>query len=604
MSELNKRIVNRRSVLRYTGIGGVAALAGCTGDDGESAGDGSDDSDSTETVDSDGIQMGGEPVVGLTSEPNGFNPLLISDADAWAIMGRFYPEPIVRDPSEPGGHAPFVFSDWDFDPESMEGWATVTDGMEWSDGTSLTADDVAFTFNYLMEVEGHRYEANVSGFEMLEATGNNEIEFSLADEVAAIFTPETGAFAVPQLPEHVWGDVDDFEEYSPDELVGAGGFRWDDSDPGNWYEIEAAPELMPDEIHEGPYVDSLRYQVFGSETALTNALQNGDVDLTYNSITPNRAFQLQDDENVRVWDARSRGYNYVALNMRRTPLDDVRFRQSLRMAFPFEELVGTHRRGLSERGDYAAAAVYEDWRPDGFDDPFDHGPYELEDGFDAESVRSFLEDHGYSFGSVESGQVTGDAEIRINGQTLPEAHTGNQGEGGQGPLEIVVDPPSDSPVDSRTAEDFAENLNEVGIPTEINPTDPNAQQSVIWGQEDFDLWFSGWIWMPNPHFYLNFWLHSSRADMDSTSDSINLNPMAYDGADDLITQVHGTSDPDEQQAVAKEALATIYEDTPAIITEYPNRLHATSRAYDGWIEMPGGISQNYWTYLNVHQADN
>lgn len=117
------------------------------------------------------------------------------------------------------------------------------------------------------------------------------------------------------------------------------------------------------------------------------------------------------------------------------------------------------------------------------------------------------------------------------------------------------------------------------------------------------MWESRWIYMPSPHMYLGFWLHSSRADLENETEDPHLNPMAYTGADDLIDKVQNTYDEEAQQQVAQEALATIYQDAPVIVTEYPDRLHATSTAYDGWVKMPGGISQNPWSYLNVHQKE-
>lgn len=604
----------RRDLLKYIGAGGIVGLAGCSSG-GDPSQDGTDTTaDDSGTTDSEGsgvdsgddVAQGGMPVVGLSNEPRGFNPLTISDSSAWAIMSQLFIYPTVRDPDDPNETAGFAFSDWNFDPDSLTGSASITEGLTWSDGEDLTAEDVAFTFNYLMDQEGHRFESNVSNFEEVTATGSHNIEFSLASEVAAVFKPDTGAFSVPILPEHVWSDVDDYTEHSPDSILGAGGFEWEDANEGNWYELSARPDALPDEIHEGPFVDGLRFRVFGEVTALINGLNNGEVDLTYDSLTPNRAFQLQDRDNATVWNAPSRGYNYVALNMRRVPFDDRAFRQSLGFVYPYKHLVDTLRRGLSTQGDYVAASVYEPWRPDDFQTPFEHGPHQTESGeLDVERVRTFLKEadgeHEYTFGSVESSQVTGDQEIRVDGELLTEAHTNNDGESGQGPLQMMMTPPSSSPVVARASARFVENLNKVGIPAEQQPVAENSQTPRVWGEEAFDMWESRWIYMPSPHMYLGFWLHSSRADVESETEDTHLNPMGYTGADDLIDEVQSTYDTQAQQQATKEALATIYQDAPVIVTEYPDRLHATSNAYDGWVKMPGGISQNPWSYLNVHQ---
>lgn len=609
--------LNRRQLLQYTGVGGLALAAGCTNSDSNSTSTptGTDTSSGSNDMGGSDVQRGGKPVIGLSNSPRGFNPLVISDAAAFAIIDQFYPQATARDPEDPANILGYVFEDFSFDSDSLEGQATVREGFSWSDGTDFTAEDVAWSFNYLMDNEGHRYQQNVANFDTFEATGDYELEFTLNSETAAIFTPDTGMFAVPILPQQTWEGVSNYEEFDPfqenGELIGAAGWQWVDSSEGNWYEIEAVPENLPDDLSEGPYVDRLRYRVYGDMTSLINGLENGEVDMTYESITPNRAFQLQDSDNAQVYSSPSRGYNYVAHNLRRVPLDDKPFRQSFGFIFPYDYLKNSLRRNLTQLGTYAAAKAYEDWWPDSFDEPMEHGPYQTDDGkLDVQQARDFLRNadgkHDYTFGSVESSQVReagGDMEIRVNGQLLTEAHTDNDGNGGQGPLGLVVTPPGTSPVEARAAARFVENLNKVGIPAETQPTAENSQSSLIRVQEDFDMWMEGWIYMPQPHFYMAFWLTSSRADVESNSDSVKLNPMGYTGADEKIAKVHNTYDPDEQKQAAKEALAQVYEDQPALITEYPNRLHATSNAYEGWIQLPGGISQNPWSYINIRQSN-
>lgn len=608
-----EQLVDRRSVLRYGVIGGTVALAGCTGGDGTETATGSATDSPTGTAEGtplstdEDVQRGGKPIVGLGAEPQAFNPLVTSDADAWAIMDRLYPYPTVRDPADVENTHPYVFNDWSFDPDSLTGEVTLTEGFQWSDGEPLDAEGVAWWFQYLMDQSGHRYESNTNQLASIEATGDYSLEFELESSTAAVFTPETGVFAVPLLPAHVWQEVDDYTQYSPDELIGAHGFEWSDSNPGNWYELTANPDLLPDEIHEGPFIDNLRFRVFGDMTTLIQELQRGNVDLTYSSITPNRAFQLQDTDSVKVWNSRARGYNYIAHNMRRVPFDDKPFRQSLGFIYPYNYLQSQLRRGLTETGDYVAAKVYEPWRPDSFDQPMDHGPYSTDDGeLDVEQAREFLRnadgDHEYTFGPVESDVVTGDQEIRVDGELLTEAHTNNDGEAGQGPISLVITPPSTAPVEAQAGARFVENLNEVGIPAETQPVAEGSQNSLIWVQEDFDMWSSGWIWMPKPHMYMGFWLTSGSVDADSSSDEVNLNPMGYTNADDLISEVQTTFEPDAQKAATKEALARVYEDQPVLVTEYPNRLHASSNAFEGWVKVPGGITQNPWTYLNVREA--
>lgn len=599
-------------MLRYSGVAGIAGFAGCLGNDegddgdGSGGGDGGDGTDGGDGSDGDGsANTGGKPVIGLAAEPKAFNPLVNSQAEMFAILDQFYQNPTVRDLETPSETTGWMFQDYSFDPDSLNGTFSVSEELTWSDGTDFTAEDVAWTFgNYLQNNEGHRYEADVAPIKDIGTTGDYEGEFTLSRSAAAIFVERVGVFSVPVLPKHIWSEVDDYTKFSPTELVGSGGYKWGDADPGNWYEIEARDDFP---LHDGPFVDALRFRVYGSANAMMQGLQNGEIDMPYRSITPDQAAQIAGQNDIKIWESPSEGYNYVAFNMRRVPFDDKPFRQAMSYIYPYDYLVNDLRRGKATKGDYVAAEAWETGRPESFDEPFDHGPYQTDSGkTDYEQAREHLENaegkHDYSFGSVESSQVTGDVELRINGQTLPEAHTDNDGNTGNGALDMVMTPPSEAPVAAKATARFVENLNEIGIPAEKRPVDSNTQDSVIWQEEDFDMWESGWIWMIPPDFSMDFWLLGSNADMDSSSSDIHLNPMGYEGANEAIQKSVETFETDAQIEATKEALATIYEDHPVLVTEYPDRINATSGDYTGFVKFPGGIAQNVYTYLNIQPS--
>ncbi|WP_189319211.1 hypothetical protein [Halolamina pelagica] len=51
-----------------------------------------------------------------------------------------YPYPTVRDPADVENTHPYVFNDWSFDPDSLTGEVTLTEGFQWSDGEPLDAE--------------------------------------------------------------------------------------------------------------------------------------------------------------------------------------------------------------------------------------------------------------------------------------------------------------------------------------------------------------------------------------------------------------------------------------------------------------------------------
>lgn len=88
---------------------------------------------------------------------------------------------------------------------------TVRDGVKWSDGTTLTADDVSYTFELLKIPTHPQHTLWTSGLSKVETSGN-KVTFTFAG------TPnyqewDFYLYNVPIVPEHVW------KSYTNDEIV-------------------------------------------------------------------------------------------------------------------------------------------------------------------------------------------------------------------------------------------------------------------------------------------------------------------------------------------------------------------------------------------------
>ena len=183
---------------------------------------------------------------------------------------------------------------------------TIRDGMRWSDGRVADANDVAFTFQYILAsmdpayigpwapegndlpragaTRGDRLPDNplsLYGDVLVDAVGLRSVE--LVDHRTVRLTtvePTTlllGAL-VPILPAHVWSTVPfaraatDFQAAPP--VVGSGPFQAID-----WQRGTSARFLRnPHYWGKRPYVEEVEFRFYPDQSAMAVALRRGEID--------------------------------------------------------------------------------------------------------------------------------------------------------------------------------------------------------------------------------------------------------------------------------------------------------------------------------------
>ncbi|GAA0194650.1 ABC transporter substrate-binding protein [Halobaculum roseum] len=679
---------SRRRFLQGTGVAAVSAgLAGCSGngDGTETSGDDSTptpEQTPTEVENTDDIPTGGIFDFGMGTSPNTLNVLASSSAYVGVITDRIYESGAAIDPVNFEMH-PNVFTDWDYevldetgedDQPNVEVYFNVrTDGLTWNDGEEFTVDDVLFSYNYLMEQNPGGYAASINPIVSVEEhDGDWDCVMTLSQPNGTFAYDQLG---LPILPEHRWGDVDDYQTYEPADTdfgpVGLGPGVVTQYDPDTAVEVSFADregeynlselswrEEVSGIIAGGPFIDAMRIRVYSSTSALHQALFQGDIDSLYDGVRTSRIEDAQDDEDIELLDGFDTGYSHYSFNLRRTPLDDLPFRQAL--SFAFDDFYWTQQllRGYAQQGDFVMPPGYTAVRPEtGSDQELLEGPSTQAFTFrqsspsvpNVEAIRSFLTEgqmitgeegtfvgqeypgsltgvtasqtepkHDYSFGPVESevlqeSDAEPDQEIRVNGETLTEVH--------DGPLTMLLSPAQEAPQTAQMVSDWITSLHEVGIPIDREVVSFNTRVTRAYGSEDFDIFSMGWVNLsPFATNTLYSLFHSDNADDHSvaetegddenTSTLLN-NAMGYGlfddaGADELIDEARTTLDAEARNQTSREAVERIYLDFPTMVTNYGvPKWPINSSEWTGAIEnIPGPGSTYLGTQiLQIHQNE-
>jgi peptide/nickel transport system substrate-binding protein len=222
---------------------------------------------------------GGTLVEGEVGSPQFINPLLaISDADrdlsqlAYAgLMGI----------SGSGNLVPILASGYTESADGKTYTFTLRPNAKFSDGTSVTAQDVVFTIQKAQDsaLESPEY-ADWSGIEV-EAVDQRTVRFTLSKAYA----PFLGLTTLGILPAHLWQNISD-EEFSFSTLetnpVSAGAFKVESVSRDSSGLIENVSFAENPYYALGrPYLDGIRFNFYSSSEDLASALSGGAVESAY-----------------------------------------------------------------------------------------------------------------------------------------------------------------------------------------------------------------------------------------------------------------------------------------------------------------------------------
>lgn len=632
--------IDRRKFLGGVGAGLAVGLAGCsTEQGGTETGTGTKTDDtgggggtSTETA-SGKPKAGGKYRLGMSSPPNNLNVLATGTAYAFTILDPIYTYGTTLHP-ETQEVIPYGYQDWTLNVDNVGSdskptlTAKLQDGLEFNDGEKVTAEDCKFTVEYIQEQEpaGSISASQFKAVSKVEAPDEKTVEYYFSEKDAGWATSILGQVF---LPKHIWEKQDDYSKYNPrkaeEGVVGSGMMTLSDFNWENWYELTTREKSkMPwlddwDFLHENaPFIDALRIEIFGSANAMHQALLNANIDQTYGGLPVEKAAKATNNDKLNVIKSQDDGWHHHSFNLRRKPFDDKVFRRFLVKALDKKFVVDDLFKGIgAEPGDYGTPPVFKDWRPPRPQEAEEHegiplpdllfpkstrGDSNLDDKSRSE-MRTFLTDNGdakydYTFEKADSPVATApDGKVlHVDGKPLSEAHTDNDGNPGQGPLEMSYNPPSDSPIGARIASNWVAVLKSTGIPVRGLVQSFNSQLPKVYTNHKFDMFEMGWtgLTVTNDH-YNQFFGEEGIGEG-------GFNPMAYKGAQEFIDKNSSMMKLKPRQPVVKKILAQIWTDAPTLVTNYENVLQPVTKKWSGRVKDVGGVTHTFnWT--NVHQTE-
>jgi peptide/nickel transport system substrate-binding protein len=526
--------------------------------------------------------------VGMLQDVDNLNPFKGITATAYEMWALMY-DSLMGYGSEDFAPEPRLAESWETSEDGLTWTYKIREGVSFNDGEPMTANDVEYTFNRIMNgtVEKTNYGSYVKNIEKVTATDDYTVVMELKKP-----TPIMEKLAVPILPEHIWSEIDDdaLRAYTnepdadPQGGVGTGPFIMTQANEGQSYIFETNEDYWGGRAN----IDGIQFILYQNADGMIQALENGEIDFA-DDIDSNAYASFEGSETIEARSSVYYGFNYITFNAGAaltdgTPigtghpsLKDPEVRRAIHYAVNKEALVDRTLDGRGEPGTTVIPPLYPE-----------HAEPETVITYDPEMANQILDDAGYE---------RGPDGIR----TMPD---------GSDPLVYQLYSRQNSETSKTTIRFLQGWLEDIGIDSTAETVSEGRLYEIA-GEGTFDMYEWGWVVEPDPDYQLStFTCGQFSYETKGGTIYAGLNDSFYcdEEYDRLYEEQATTIDRAARTEIVQQMQLMAYDANAYIVTEYYDYLQAyrTDR-FTGFVPQPdpdGAILFQYGTYsyMNIEQV--
>src|SRR5918993_942404 len=292
----------RRGLIAMAGLSVAAlALAGCA-----PGGDTGDDTASGDSI-----------TVGTTDKVTTLDPAGSYDNGSLAVQTQVFPYLLNTD-YQSTEVVPDLAESAEF-TSPTEYTVTLPAGLKWANGNDLTSSDVKFSFDRNIAIaDPNGASSLLYNLDSVETPDDTTVVFHLKAENDQVFPLILTSFPGAIVDDEVFAA----DALTPDEeIVDANAF-------GGPYTITSwdfnkTVEFTPNESYQGlldaPVNDGVILSYFAESSNLKLAVQEGDVDVAYRSLSSTDVEDLSGNDNVEVIEGPGGEIRYIVFNFNTQP---------------------------------------------------------------------------------------------------------------------------------------------------------------------------------------------------------------------------------------------------------------------------------------------
>ncbi|MEX2536646.1 MAG: ABC transporter substrate-binding protein [Trueperaceae bacterium] len=477
-------------------------------------------------------QQGGTLTAAWAQDPVGLDPHITSAYSSFQILENVLDTLVTLDAEQ--NVVPSLAESWESSEDGLQWTFHLRDGLVFSNGRQMTAEDVVYTFERMLDPEtgsGNAYL--LAGVTDVEAPDEDTVVLTLdAPNVALL-----GHLAVNKSVGIIARESveDDTINTRP---IGTGPFQIVDFQPGNLVRLERNEHYWQDGL---PYLDAIDIQILPDESVRRTALVSGDVDWAI-SVPAQSVEELRNDDDVIVDETTAGAYWYIGVNTESEPLDDPAVRQALAYALQRDNIVQAATFGVAE--------PTQDPIPSSSAWAFEYAPYD----YDPERARQLLEEAGVGDG-----------------------------------FELEIMPTTQYEESIRIAQVMQQNLADVGVTANIRTLEW-AQWLEEQGAGNYDTFVCSWNGLvdPDDYFYAQH----------KTGEVFNFTGYSNESVDELLEEGRATQDFVERLPIYEQINRAIVDEAPYIYLYNPLNIHAYRPYVEGFEARPDQAVRFTETWLD------
>jgi peptide/nickel transport system substrate-binding protein len=496
--------------------------------------------------------------IGWTQDPENLNPFVGvqgTDYEIWHLNYDF----LVGFDAASLKPTPELATKWSVSADGKTWTFDIRQGVKWQDGVPLTAKDVAFTFDYIVDNNLTNLSIYTDG--IVHATALSDTQVTIECKA-----PKSNMLqmVVPIIPEHIWskvpGKLASSSYINKPPIIGSGPFQVIDYKSGQYVKLQANKNYWGG----APKIDQLIFQMYTNPMNMTSELKNGTIDGAVD--VPAAQFAgLKGQPGITTsegtsWRFTELGFNcYANPNSMGNPvLLDTKFRQALEWAVDRQKIVDVAMNGYAKVGSTLLVPYSQyAWTP----------PASDQFTYDPAKAAALLDAAGYKMGP--------------NGIRLDK--TGK-------PISLRLFVTTDSPENQTAAKLVAGWFQNVGIGVKLTVMDSGTLLAAQYHYNgntyapDYDMYIWYWTADVDPYFMLGIY---TPAQVEGWNDCLWTDP-AYTK---LNGQQATTIDVAQRKLVTDQMQQMFYQASPYIIFTYPYQLEAyNTNKWTGWTHAPQNVA--------------
>ncbi len=475
--------------------------------------------------------------VGIEDQPRTLDPRYATDA-----YGQRIGQHLVFSTLTQRGYdlepAPDLAVSWE-NPEDHITVVHLRQDAFFHDGTPVTAEDVKFTYEHLLDPQtaspfASRLRAVIDSIEVIDG---HTVRFIQTMPVPSFISMIT----VPILPKHIVENDKDF----PAKLTGSGPFK---------FVSQSSSEiaLAGNEAYYGgaPALDRVVFKVIRDDNTRFLKMMRGELDLLINALPLDKIDEFRKpplSDTYGLMEGPGISYNYLAFNMEDPVLKDVRVRSAIAHAINVEEIIQYRLAGQAIRSSSLLAPI----------NPYYDATVPTVP-FDPQESKALLEAAGFPE-STEGGAARLKLELKIsnNAQAIAVGRI------------------------------IQAQLAAVGIDLDL--------KSYEWGtfygdirSGNFQMTTMRWVGVVDPDFYYDLF-HSSQIPPHGD----NRVRYADEDMDQLLETGRVTLEPIKREAVYSQVQKKLAQDLPYFSLWHANNISIVHKRVSGYRQHPSGGFQSF-----------